>query len=88
MGKDGCRVMLTESAKRLKILRIELGMSQSEFADKFHFGVRGLQSWEQGRVEPPEHVMYLVPRVLSLERQVADLELALEWERARADGIE
>ena len=70
--------MLTESAKSIKILRIRTGLSQSEFAKRFHFGMRGLQAWEQGRTEPPEHIMYLLPLVLDLESRSAGLKEKLD----------
>lgn len=65
--------MLTESAKQIKIMRIGLGLNQHEFAKKFHFGLRGLQAWEQGRTKPPAHVLYLVPKIVSLESSNASL---------------
>lgn len=47
-------------------------MSQVEFADRFHLGLRALQSWEQGRSRPPGHVVPLIRRVLELESESDD----------------
>ena len=36
----------------VKRLRIELGLSQAEFAERFHIPVGTLRDWEQRRYEP------------------------------------
>jgi putative transcriptional regulator len=37
---------------RIKVLRRALGLSQEEFAARFHIPVGTLRDWEQGRFEP------------------------------------
>ncbi len=48
-------------------LRERTGLSQREFAERYHLSVRSLQQWEQGRRKPPEYVEWLVERVMYLE---------------------
>ena len=38
--------------KEIRALRLRLGMSQSEFADKFHVQVGTVSSWELGKSRP------------------------------------
>src|SRR5262245_66409040 len=38
----------------VKRLRVELGLSQAEFADRFHIPVGTLRDWEQRRSEPDQ----------------------------------
>ncbi len=39
---------------RAKIIRRTLGMSQEEFAARFHIPIGTLRDWEQGRTEPDQ----------------------------------
>ena len=48
-------------------LRKRTGLSQSQFAKTFHIQLRTLQSWEQGWRITPDHVLYMVQRILDLE---------------------
>lgn len=52
-----------------KILEIrkQTGLSQSQFAEKFHIKIGTLQSWEQGWRNTPECILYLIQKVLELE---------------------
>lgn len=50
-------------------IRKSLGLSQSQFAKKFHLNVRTLQNWESGR-PIPEHILYMVKRIIELESNV------------------
>ena len=36
----------------VKAIRTKLGLSQSDFADRYGFSVRTLQDWELGRTQP------------------------------------
>jgi putative transcriptional regulator len=38
----------------VKRLRIELGLSQTEFAERFHIPVGTIRDWEQRRSEPDQ----------------------------------
>lgn len=44
----------------IKELRESTGLSQSQFAEKFHIPVGTLQHWEQGVRKPPEYVLYML----------------------------
>jgi len=50
-GRDWRRV-LTPRVPDVRAIRRKLGLSQSEFANRFGFSVRTVQEWEQGRALP------------------------------------
>ena len=52
----------------IKELRIQTGMSQSQFAEHFGVSVRSLQGWEAGK-KPPQGVVGMMARILELERK-------------------
>ncbi len=58
--------------KTIKELRQKTGLSQSQFARKFHLSVRTLQQWEQNRRETPEYVIYMISRILELEDRLCN----------------
>lgn len=53
--------------KSIKEIREQTGLSQSQFAKKFYLTTRVVQSWEQGQRNIPEHVLYIIQRILELE---------------------
>jgi len=48
-------------------LRQKTGLSQSQFAKRFHLNVRTVQTWEQGTRKTPDYVIWLIARVIELE---------------------
>ena len=48
-------------------LRQKTGLSQSQFAKRFHLNVRTVQTWEQGTRKTPDYVIWLLTRVIELE---------------------
>ena len=48
-------------------LRQKTGLSQSQFAKRFHLNVRTVQTWEQGTRKAPDYVIWLITRVIELE---------------------
>lgn len=52
-----------DSAKIIKELRMETGMSRKEFSEYTKIPVRTLEDWEAGRRTPPEYI----PRLLSYQ---------------------
>lgn len=48
-------------------LRKKTGLSQSQFAKRFHLNVRTVQTWEQGTRKTPDYVIWLIARVIELE---------------------
>lgn len=57
-----------EPLKSIKELREQTGLNQLDFAEKFHISVKTLQRWEQERTETPEQILYMINRILELER--------------------
>lgn len=53
----------------IKELRSETGLSQKKFADKFEIPVASLQNWEAGRTAPPPYIIFMVKRILQLEKE-------------------
>ena len=51
-------------------LRQKTGLSQSQFAKRFHLNVRTVQTWEQGTRKTPEYVIWLIERVMELEEML------------------
>ena len=49
----------------IKELRESTGLSQSQFAEKFHIPVGTLQHWEQGVRKPPEYVLYMLYELIN-----------------------
>ena len=47
-----CGFQALEKTTRVKISRRALGLSQEEFAARFHIPVGTLRDWEQGRKDP------------------------------------
>ena len=58
-------------------LRQKIGLSQSQFAKRFHLNVRTVQTWEQGTRKTPDYVIWLITKVIELEEIV----------NAKRDGI-
>lgn len=48
-------------------LRQKTGLSQSQFAKRFHLNVRTVQTWEQVTRKTPDYVIWLIARVIELE---------------------
>lgn len=51
----------------IKELRKKTGLSQSQFAKKYHISLKTLQHWECEERKPPEHVNYLLSMVIDNE---------------------
>ena len=52
---------------KIKKIRLATGLTQKEFAEKYHIHYGNLLNWEQLRVREPEYVSYLLERIVSLE---------------------
>ena len=53
-------------------LRDKTGLSQTKFALKFHLNVATLRTWEQGIRVCPEHVLYMMTRILEFEERFGE----------------
>lgn len=62
-----CIMIIEVTVMTIKELRKKTGLSQSQFAKRFHLNVRSLQQWEQGARTPPKYVVWLIARVIELE---------------------
>lgn len=51
----------------IKELRKITGLSQSEFASKYHLSVQQVQTWEQGRRNIPEYCLYMLNRLVKID---------------------
>jgi putative transcriptional regulator len=60
LGDPDARPLTEDDMKRMKrtprakIIRRALGLSQEDFAARYHIPVGTLRDWEQGRVEPDQ----------------------------------
>lgn len=52
---------------KIKEIRLTTGLTQKEFAEKYHIPYGNLVNWEQLRVREPGYVSYLLERIVSLE---------------------
>lgn len=59
-------------------IRERLGLSRKEFGAKFHLTTRAITSWEEGWRNTPDHILFMVQRILELEEQVALLRGSVE----------
>ena len=60
--------------RTLADIRKELGMKQADFAEKYHIPLGTLKRWENGYNRTPEYVMYMMERILALEKAGAIVE--------------
>ena len=59
----------------LKALRKKLGLTQREFAGKYHIEIETLKSWEQGKRSPTDAVKLLL---FLIEKMPSDIEKTLK----------
>lgn len=52
---------------KIYYLRMKTGLTQKEFAEKYHFTVRSVSNWETNSRQCPEYVLYLLEKVIELE---------------------
>jgi putative transcriptional regulator len=73
-GRDWRRV-LTPRVPDVQAIRRKLGLSQSEFANRFGFSVRTVQEWEQGRALPDRPAQILL-RVIEKSQKAVERAVA------------
>ncbi len=56
-----------ESAKRIRELRENIGLTRKEFSEHIGIPVRTLEDWEAGRRTPPEYIPRLIAYQLKYE---------------------
>ena len=48
-------------------IRKKLGMTQNEFAEKFHIPISRLKKWEYVEKQTPNYALYMIRRIIDLE---------------------
>ena len=71
-----------DTAKSIKELRENTGMSRKEFSEHTGIPVRTLEDWEAGRRTPPEYIPRLIAYQLEYEK------LMLKSKHLEDDGNE
>lgn len=56
----------------IKELREQTGLTQKQFAEKYHFTLRQVQTWEQGYRKVPSCILYLLEQVIVKENNNED----------------
>ena len=51
----------------IRNMRLITGLSQSDFAEKFHIKVDTLRMWEYGQNKPTSYTQYMIQHILELE---------------------
>lgn len=65
----------------IKELRRQTGLSQTEFAKKFHINKGTLTNWEQGLRNPPEHVQFMIETILMQEKAINNIYARIKKEK-------
>ena len=68
---------------KVRELRMQVGLSQSKFADMFEIPVSTLKDWEQERRNPPEYVVKMIERILNQEGKLISQSYIEACERRR-----
>ncbi len=53
----------------IKKIRLQMGLSQTEFAKKFTIPLSTLAHWEQGVRKPPDYVIQMIKTIINLEQE-------------------
>jgi len=67
----------------IKELRTQTGLSQSEFAKKFHLNKGTLANWEQGFRNPPEYILYMIKTIIDQENAFDSIETLIRAEKIK-----
>ena len=63
-----------DTARIIRELRTEIGMSRKEFSEYTKIPIRTLEDWESGRRTPPEYLPRLLSYQLKYDALIRDLE--------------
>lgn len=58
----------------IKQLREKTGLSQVQFAKKYHIALKTIQNWEQGFRKPPEYAIYLLSMLIDKDKEVTNYD--------------
>jgi len=67
----------------IKELRARSGLSQAKFAELYHFKVDTLRKWEYRINKTPEHVLYMLSRLVDIDFPEESHILYTEEDRLR-----
>ena len=56
-------------------IRRRTGLSQNEFAKKYHLTPRSIQSWEQDFRKPSDGVLYMLDRLVAIDFEKGDTDV-------------
>jgi transcriptional regulator with XRE-family HTH domain len=65
---------------RIKTLRRTLGLTQEEFAGRYHIPLGTLRVWELGHTEPDQPARAISKQLEAIQRQCARLQSAIPEE--------
>jgi len=68
---------MSESNSKINQIRNYLGFTQEQFAQYFHISSRTLEKWDGGFTNPPEHVIYMIQKIIKQEELISKLEVKL-----------
>ena len=60
----------TKESIIIRDLRARTGLSQQKFGMLFHIVPTNIANWEQGITIPPEHVIYMLSRLIEIDPNV------------------
>lgn len=64
---------MRKTQMKIKELRKDLKLSQTDFGKKFHIPMRSIQNWENGKTVPPEYIEWMINYILILENECEQL---------------
>lgn len=77
-----------ESAKIIKELRENIGLSRKEFSEHVGIPVRTLEDWEAGRRTPPEYIPRLISYQLKYEELLRKVSVQIMDDENTEEGVD
>ena len=62
------KIFSEKAMNEIKKLRAELGLTQKKFGEKFGIPIRTVQDWEYENREPRSYIIYMMYRIIELEK--------------------
>lgn len=72
---------------KIKELRQLTGLSQTQFAKKFHIPANTVRGWEQEKRSPPEYVPGMIEEIIRAEQQPIKGQLTINYNPMTDDDI-
>lgn len=77
MGATALLPRAERIGRKIRVRRVELGLSQNELADKLGISQSSLSAWERGIYEPSGANVLLLARVLKIKTARGDTSMRL-----------